>query len=148
MATLPQAVVRSSIHISTKSAYEVSYQYVSYLMFGYQDTQSCVSSQESRVAHKCVITGTANSLFSTPCISITTGPISIKFTYFISSLYMRPYIPNLKEISPVVREICVPENWPIFFTFFFFFAPFYKCNFEPTKNTLLMDRFLSNLAHL
>ena len=61
--------------------------------------------------------------------------------------YTQPYIPNLKEISPVVREIYVPENCLIFFTFFFF-APFYKSNFEPTKNTLPVDRFLSNLAHL
>ena len=47
------------------------------------------------------------------------------------------YIPNLKEIGPVVCKLCVPENCPIFFTFFFFlFAPFYKSNFEPNKNTL------------
>ena len=50
----------------------------------YQDTQLCVSDQESLVMHKC---GTANSPFSTPCISITTGPISIKFTYFMPSIY-------------------------------------------------------------
>ena len=31
--------------------------------------------------------------------------------------YMQPYIPILKEIGPVVREIYVPENCPIFFTF-------------------------------
>ena len=67
--------------------------------------------------------GTPNSLFSTPRISITTGLIFVKLKYLP---YMRPYIPNLKEISPVVCEICVPENCPIFFTFFFFFALFYK----------------------
>ena len=60
---------------------------------------------------------------------------------------MRPYIPKFKKISPVVHEICVSENYPIFFTFFFF-APFYKSKFEPTKDTLLMVRFLSNLVHL
>ena len=95
-----------------------------------------------------LFTGTANSPFSAPRISITTGPISIKFTYFMPP-YMRHYIPNLNEIGSVVCEICVPKNCPIFFTFFFFFfAPFYKSNFEPTKNTLPMDRFLSNLVHL
>ena len=66
-------------------------------------------------------------------------------------------MPNLKEIGPAVRKICVPEyiflEIAIFFTFFFlffffFFAPFYKSIFEPTKDTLSIDRFLSNLAHL
>ena len=94
-----------------------------------------------------LFTGTANLLFSTPRISITTGPISIKFTYFMPSIYAT-LIPNLKEIGPVVYKICVPENCPIFFTFFFFFTPFYKSNIEPTKDTLLMNGFLSNLAHL
>ena len=49
--------------------------------------------------------------------------------------YTRPYIPNLKEIGPVVREIYGLENCPIFLTFFFFFAPFYKSNFEPKGKT-------------
>ena len=53
---------------------------------------------------------------------------------------MQLYIPNLKEIGPVVHEICIPENCPIFFTFFFF-APFYKSNFEPNKNNLLLISF-------
>ena len=46
-----------------------------------------------------------------------------------------------------LRDMC---SWKglIFFTFFLFFALFYKSNFEPTKDTLLIDRFLSNLAHL
>ena len=72
-----------------------------------QDTRSCVSGQGSHVAHKCLIkthgrvsaakevmwhtsvlfTGTAKSPFSTPHISITTRPISIKFTYFMPSIY-------------------------------------------------------------
>ena len=51
---------------------------------------------------------------------------------------MQPYIPYLKEIGQVVYEICVHENCPIFFTFFFF-APFHKSNFEPTKDALLVD---------
>ena len=60
---------------------------------------------------------------------------------------MQLYVPSLKEIGPVFHEICVPENCPIFFTFFFF-ALFYKNNFEPTNDTLLVDQFLTNLAHL
>ena len=59
-----------------------------------------------------------------------------------------PYIPHLKEIGPVVYEIFVHENCPILFTFFFFFAPFYESNFVPTKETLLIYQFLSNLTHL
>ena len=41
------------------------------------------------------------------------------------SSYTVPYIPNLKEISPAVPEIQVPETHQIFFVFFlfFFFAP-------------------------
>ena len=62
--------------------------------------------------------------------------------------YTQAYIPNLKEISIVVRKIYFPENCPIFFTFFFFFTPFYKSNFEPPKDTLPVDRFFSNLVHL
>ena len=34
-----------------------------------------------------LFTGTVNSPFSTPRISITTGLISIKFTYFMPSIY-------------------------------------------------------------
>ena len=103
---------------------------------------SHVSAAKKVVWHTCVLfTRTTNLPFSTPHISITTGPISIKFTYFMP--YIMPhYIPSLKEISP---KICVHENWSIFFMFFFFFiffAPFYKSNFEPTKDTLLIDPFL------
>ena len=42
------------------------------------------------------------------------------------SLYIVPYIPNLKEITPAVPEIRDPETrWIffVFFLFFFFFAP-------------------------
>ena len=46
----------------------------------HQDSQSCVSGQKRRAAHKCV-TGATKWPFSILCISITTGLISIKFTY-------------------------------------------------------------------
>ena len=49
-----------------------------------QDTRLCVSGQESRVVQ---FTEIANLPFSTPHISITTMPISIKLTYFMSSIY-------------------------------------------------------------
>ena len=51
-------------------------------------THGCVSAAKKAVWHTSVLfTGTANSLFSTLHISITTGLISIKFTYFMPSIY-------------------------------------------------------------
>ena len=38
-------------------------------------------------------------------------------THILCPPYMQPYIPNLKKIGPVVHEICVLEDCPIFFTF-------------------------------
>ena len=46
-----------------------------------------------------LFTGAANSPFSPPHISKTTGPISIKFTYSMPSIYAQPYIPNLKKLA-------------------------------------------------
>ena len=54
-------------------------------------TQSCVSGQESMWHTSLLYTGTANLLFLTPCISITTRPIYIKFT-FLCPPYTRLYI--------------------------------------------------------
>ena len=51
----------------------------------------------------------------------------------MTSIYVTQHT-SLKKIGPVVHDICVPKNCPISFTFFFFFAPFYKSNFEPTKD--------------
>ena len=38
-----------------------------------------------------LFTGTTNLSFSTPCISITAEPISLKFIYFISSIHATPH---------------------------------------------------------
>ena len=74
------------------------------MLLTYQDTRLCVSGQRRRAAHikthgrvsaakedvrhtSVLFTGTAKSPFSTPHTSITTGPISIKFTYFMLSKY-------------------------------------------------------------
>ena len=67
--------------------------------------------------------------------------------HILCPLYTQLYLPKLEEIRPVVCEICVPENYSIFFTFFFF-AQFYKSNFGPTKDTLPVDHVLSSLVHL
>ena len=51
-------------------------------------THGRVSAAKKVMWHTSVLfTGTAKSPFSTPHISITTGPISIKFTYFMPSIY-------------------------------------------------------------
>ena len=51
-------------------------------------THGRVSAAKEVVWHTSILfTGTAKSPFSTPHISITTGPISIKFTYFMPSIY-------------------------------------------------------------
>ena len=51
-------------------------------------TQGRVSAAKEVMWHTSVLfTGTTKSPFSTPHISITTGPISIKFTYFMPFTY-------------------------------------------------------------
>ena len=90
--------------------------------------------------------GTANSPFSTPYISIITRLISIKFTYFLHSIYATSHNKFERNGPSSLRDMC-SWNCPIFFTFFFF-ASFYKSNLEPTKDILPVDWFLSNLVHL
>ena len=52
-------------------------------------THGCVSAAKKDVWHTSVLfTGTAKSPFSTPHISITTTPISIKFTYYMPFIYI------------------------------------------------------------
>ena len=56
-------------------------------------THSRVSAAKEDVRHTSVLfTGKAKSPFSTPHISITTGPISIKFKYFMLSIYTTLHI--------------------------------------------------------
>ena len=89
----------------------------------YIKTHGRVSAAKEVMWHTSVLfTGTAKSPFSTPHISITTGPISMKFIYFMPSIYTTLHT-KFEEIGLVVCEIYASENCPIFFTFFFFFAP-------------------------
>ena len=90
-----------------------------------------------------LFTGTANSPFSTPCIYISTGPISIKFTYFILA-YTWFYIPGNWPNS--LQDMCfwkLPQ-----FLHIFLLCTILQNNFEATKDILLVDQFLFNLAHL
>ena len=60
---------------------------------GFIKTHGRVSAAKEVVWHTSVLfTGTAKSPFSTPHISITTGPISIKFIYFMPSIYTTLHI--------------------------------------------------------
>ena len=93
-----------------------------------------------------LFTGTANLPFSTPHISINTGPISIKFTYFMPSIYMTLHTKCKGNQLSSSQDMF---SWKLaHFLHIFFFALFYKSNFEPSKNTLLADKFLSNLTHI
>ena len=57
-------------------------------VFYFRSRHMVVSAAKKAVWHTSVLfTGTTNSLLSTPCISVTTKPISIKFTYFMPSMY-------------------------------------------------------------
>ena len=91
-----------------------------------------------------LFTGTANSPFSTPCIYISTGPICIKFTYFILA-YTWFYIPGNWPSS--LWDMCILKIAP-FSSHFSSLHHFFTNNFEATKDTLLVDQFLFNLAHL
>ena len=135
----------------------------------HQDTLSCVSGQERHVAHKCVktqccvsaakkdvrhtsvlFTGTAKYPFSTPHISITTGPIFITFTYFIPSIYTTLHT----KFSDKYSSLWDMHFWklPNFLHIFFFFTTIYNnSNFEPRETTFSkMDFFqiwYTNKAH-
>ena len=91
-------------------------------------TYGCVSVAKKAMWYTSVLFLQEPLTILTLHISITTGLISIHFTY-LWPLYMQPYIPNLKEIAPVVHKICVPKNCPIF-------SPFPSYSHHFTKVTL------------
>ena len=105
-----------------------------------QGTQSCVSSQESCVAHKCIIYRSRHMVVCQwprkPCgtqVCYLQEMLSHRFQPLIS-LYndwanfyqihiLLPFIyaillTKFNEICCVLYETSVPENCPIFFTFF------------------------------
>ena len=65
-----------------------------------------------------LFTGTVKLANSAICIFKTTLPISNLHIFCLT--YTQLHISKLKEIASVVLKIFVPENCPIFFTFFFF----------------------------
>ena len=58
-----------------------------------------------------------------PIITQTLWHLFLPNLHILMSPYTVLYIPNLKEITPAVPEIRVPETHQIFFVFSFFFAP-------------------------
>ena len=99
-------------------------------------THGRVSAAKKDVRHTSVlfiITGTTKSPFSTLHISITTGPICIKFTYFMPSIYTTVHTKFEENQISGLWDIRI---WKLhnFFTFFFFFAPICNNNFKPRKN--------------
>ena len=104
-------------------------------------THSGVSAAKKAMWHTS--SGTVNSPSSTLRISITSGLISIKLTNVMPSIYATWHTKLERNWPNNSWDMC---SWKLshFFTFsfFFFFTPFYKSNFEPTKDTLLwMDFF-------
>ena len=70
-------------------------------------THGRVSAAKEDVWHTSVLfTGTALSPFSTPHISITTGPISIKFTYFMACIYTTLHTKLKENRLSSLQDIC------------------------------------------
>ena len=65
--------------------------------------------------------------------------------YTFCLTYTLHHISKLKEIALVVLKIFVPENCPIFFTFFFLHK--IANIFMPCKNNILTLQFLIYLEH-
>ena len=77
--------------IAYTNIYVASYSYIYVYncnLHIYIKTHDCVSVAKKYMRHTSVLlTGTTKSPFSTPCISIITRPISIKFTHFMLTIY-------------------------------------------------------------
>ena len=70
-------------------------------------THGHVSVAKKDVQHTSVLfTGTTKLSFSTPHISITTTPISIKFTYSMPSIYMTLHIKLDEKRLSSLQDIC------------------------------------------
>ena len=73
----------------------------------HQDTRSCVSGQEKPCdAQVCHLQEPLTHRFSAPRISITTGPISIKFTYFMPFIYATLHTKFERNQSSSLRDVC------------------------------------------
>ena len=83
-------------------------------------THGHVSAAKKAVWRASVLfTGTANSPFSTPRISITTRLISIKFTYFMPYIYVTLHTKFERNRPSSSRDVFLHENCPMHFLHLF-----------------------------
>ena len=83
------------------------YIYIYMYIYIYIKTHGRVSAAKEVVWHTSVLfTGTAKSPFSTHHISITTGLISIKFTYFMPSINTTLHTKFEKNRLSSLQDIC------------------------------------------
>ena len=75
----------------------------------------------------CYLRDRSSSQFQ-PIITHKLWHLFLPNLHILISSYTVPYIPNLKEITPAVPEIRVPETRRIFFVFFFFYFFFFAPN--------------------
>ena len=84
-------------------------------------TVVCLRSRKRDARHTSMLfIGIIKLPNSACCISKTAKLISTKFIYLLLYIYTTLHIKILKEIVSAFLKIFVPENFPIFFTFFFF----------------------------
>ena len=123
------------------------------VMHTYQDTWSCISSQERYKAQSMLFTASGKSLISTLFNSKTTWLIFTKCTCFTLHTYVHihdlTYASNLKEIWLVVHEIYVHfQKLPNFLLIYFFALLLKGClNHVKIILNLPMNWFLSELVH-
>ena len=116
---LPLAVLwcTSYDHLRVHVMYSICTWYISVIPSRY--TVMCWWPRKLCDAQVCYIfTATANSPFSTLCTSITTRPISIKFTCFMPSIYSTPHTNFERNRPSSLRDTC-SWNMPHFLHLFF-----------------------------
>ena len=99
-------IVYSIIHCYIKdSTHTIVYTIIH--CYIYIKTHSRVSVAKKAVWYTSMLfTETTNSPFSTPHKSITTGPISIKFTYFMPSIYATLHTKFERNRPSSLRDMC------------------------------------------
>ena len=110
---------KQSYHSSSQALFTLLTEGLEYPRSNKIKTHGRVSAAKKAVWHTSVLfTGTANLPFSTPHISITTGPLSIKFTYFMPSIYATLNTKFERNWLNTLRDIC---SWklPHFLHLFF-----------------------------
>ena len=112
-----------------------------------QDTRSCASSQERCMAHSVSFAGNITYGRFWPHVSLQLYLADFYQIYIFYVLHVHIKFKRNRLII-VVYKICTPDNYPIFFTFFFLiWTTFFKI-LSPIKISLPWDWFFSNLVDL